>query len=121
MSILSATPSTATRETVLARRVIEIKSAPKRLTREMLRLWTDAFDALWEPEVIGDETITVSDKLAALGTDGKEIFEINTAFTAFMLSQLTGKRDDFVAKMNAKLATIPAHTINADGTVTLNS
>ena len=86
----------------------------------MMRLWNSAFDALWTEETVDGHLISVADKLAELGTDAKELFDINTAFTTFMLTQLTGKRDDMVARIQNKLATIPAFTAHEDGTITLD-
>lgn len=100
---------------LLERRVQEIKSSPRRLAEQMYQQWEQSFNALWT-----EGKFTVVQKLEALDTDAAELFALNTAFVTFMVTQLTSKRDDLVQKIQEKVATIPEHTINEDGTVTLD-
>jgi hypothetical protein len=111
-----------TREQRLQRLVGEIKAAPISLVNEMVNRWNRAFDQLWSESFtpVG-EPITVEEKLAALGTNAAELFELNTIFTQFIITQLTGKRDDIVAQIVAKVATIPPYTVNPDGSITLDA
>jgi len=115
MSILQQTQNVVTEQQRLQNRVREIKNAPARLTEHMFIEWNRAFDSLWN-----NDGFTVEQKLSALGTDAKELFELNTAFTTFMLGQLSGKRDDLVVKIAQKIATIPAFTIKPNNTVVLD-
>jgi hypothetical protein len=100
---------------LLQRRVQEIKSAPRKLTEMMYQQWEQSFNALWTTG-----KFTPAQKLEELGTDAAELFELNSIFVTFMITQLTGKRDDLVQSIQEKVATIPEHTINEDGTVTLD-
>ena len=99
----------------LERRVQEIKSSPRRLAEQMYQQWEQSFNALWT-----ENRFTVAQKLEALDTDAAELFALNTAFVTFMVTQLTGKRDDLVQKIQDKINSMPAYTIVSDGTVTLN-
>ena len=114
MSIL--TNQSVSDEQKLQRRATQIKSAPRQLAEMMMSQWLSSFDALWK-----SGEFTPAQKLAALGTDAAEIFALNSQFVTFMVTQLTGKRDDLVAAIQAKVATIPACTIHEDGTVTINA
>lgn len=100
---------------LLQRRVQEIKSTPRKLTEQMYQQWLQGFNALWT-----DGKFTAAQKLQALDTDAAELFALNTAFVTFMVTQLTGKRDDLVQHMQDKINAMPAYTIHDDGTVTLN-
>jgi flagellar biosynthesis GTPase FlhF len=102
-------------EQLLQRRIQEIKSSPRRLAEMMYQQWEQSFNALWT-----EGKFTVAQKLEAVSTDAAELFELNSTFVTFMITQLTGKRDDLVQKIQEKVATIPEHTINEDGTVTLD-
>lgn len=114
MSILAN--QTITDEQKLQRRIDQIKAAPKQLAETMMNQWLASFNALW---MSGE--FTPAQKLAALGTDAAEIFALNSQFVTFMVTQLTGKRDDLVAAIQAKVASMPACTIHEDGTVTINA
>jgi hypothetical protein len=113
MSIL--TPTTQSEQQLLETRAKQIKQAPARLAEMMFQQWESSFNSLWK-----EGKFTPAQKLEAIGTDAKELFELNSQFVTFMVTQLTGKRDDLVQKIQEKVASIPAHTINADGTVTLD-
>lgn len=59
--------------------------------------------------------------LEAMGTNAGKVFAINAAF-AQMVAQLLTQEGDTVrlARLQAILSRIPAHTIHEDGTVTLD-
>jgi hypothetical protein len=113
MSLLS--PELTDQE-FLARRATQLKASPRNLTVKMFQHWMKSFNMLWDT----NRSITPAQKLEALGTDAAELFELNAAFVTFMVTHLTGKRDDLVQAIQEKVASIPPHTVNADGTVTLD-
>lgn len=116
MSLLAQQqPQGPSEEVILQRRVQEIKSAPRKLAEQMYQQWEQSFNALWS-----SERFTPQQKLQALGTDAEELFELNSVFVTFMITQLSGKRNDLVQAIQEKVATIPAYTVNNDGTVTLD-
>jgi len=85
---------------------------PAQITMFLYTCWRDSFEALH-----GDPS-TRPQKLQILGNNAVELFQLNSALTQFMISQLTGKRDDLVAEINARLARLPQFNFNSDGTVT---
>jgi len=96
----------------------KIKTSPKEIAEQMFNMWEEAFNALWgqQPGL----PFTIQQKLEAIGTDAAELFELNSQFVTFMITNLTGRRDDLVARIQQKVATIPPYTVNQDGTVTLD-
>ncbi len=115
MSILAQQNQT-TDEVLLQNRANQIKAAPRQLAELMFNQWSASFNALWGQ----GGKFTPAQKLEAIGTDAAELFLINTQFVTFMVTQLTGKRDDLVAKIQELVATIPACTVHPDGTVTID-
>lgn len=91
------------------KRVLE---SPAQLAGLLYTVWMENFDALHR------DPSTRAQKLQILGPNAVELFELNSALTQFMIAQLTGKRDDLVAEINARLATLPQFNFNQDGTVT---
>jgi hypothetical protein len=116
MSILNPVPVQPDEQVILMNKARYIKQAPLRLAENMLEEWETSFDALWREE----GKFTPAQRLEAIGTDAEELFELNSQFVTFMVSQLTGKRNDLVQRIQEKVATIPAYTVNNDGTVTLD-
>ena len=90
----------------------QLLEMPSRMVGFLYVNWRDSFEALH-----GDPS-TRAQKLQILGTNAVELFQLNSALTQFMISQLSGKRDDLVAEINARLATLPEFNFNPDGTVT---
>ena len=74
------------------------------VTRSLKKIWASE-----APQGIIDE----------LGTDAKELFELNTNTVQFLFTELTGKRDAQLAEITEILATVPPYTVNEDGTVTI--
>lgn len=103
-------------EVLLRNRANQIKYAPRILAETMFTQWSASFQALWGE----GGKFTPAQKLEAIGTDAAELFALNTQFVTFMVTQLTGKRDDLVAKINTMVASIPACTVHQDGTVTID-
>lgn len=111
MSIFNAQNKQPTVEEVALR----IKLQTAQVPQQIIRRWESIFNFLWS-----DGVYTAEEKIAALGTDAGELFEANQALVDFIVAQLTGKRDDIVESINAKIAALPAYTIHPDGTVTLD-
>ena len=76
--------------------------------------WASSFDALWNNNQLSAEEI-----IAALGTDAAEVFYLSSAIVQFMSTVFAGRREDILAKIQKKLATLPEFTINENGTVSL--
>jgi len=74
--------------------------------------WKNSFESLH-----GEPSLRPQ-KLEILGANAVELFQLNAALTQFMINQLSGKRDDLVGEINARLATLPEFNFNPDGTVT---
>lgn len=95
--------------------VNQIKAAPRRLAEQLIKQWEHTFDALWTES----NGVTPAKRIEALGPNAAELFAINAALVQFLVSTLAGQDDAMVARIMAKVAVIPEHMINEDGTVTL--
>jgi hypothetical protein len=58
--------------------------------------------------------------LAELGTDAAEVFELSAATVQFMTAILSGRLDEKLAAIQAKIAAKPATTVREDGSVTID-
>ena len=110
-------PVTLTKEQRMAPKVSHMLASSRRTAEQLVHQWDSSVRELWSPG--GD--ITPADLLAAIGTEAGEMMTLSRALTAFLISTLTGKRDDLVAIIERRLATIPAFTIGVDGTVTVDA
>jgi hypothetical protein len=93
-----------------------IKVQASRIPEQMVNNWMQTYNLVWS-----DGVYTAEEKIAALGTDAGELFKASEDFIAFIIGQLTGKRDDLVAEITEIIASNPTYTINPDGTVTLDA
>lgn len=93
-----------------------IKSSAFQASEQMLNSWNQTFDMLWRE----GGAFTPAEKLEALGTEAAELFQLSAAMVEFMINNLSGKRDDALAIIAAKVSSMPALTINSDGTVTID-
>lgn len=114
MSILATTQNQLSSEQKLQQRASQIKKSTAMTAETMLRDWATTFDMLWR-----NGQFSAAEKIEALGEDAKEIFLLSAAMVEFMKAVFAGRREDLIAKIDEKLATLPNFTINADGTVTL--
>lgn len=96
----------------LIQQMKRVLQMPMEMVGFLYTRWRDSF------EVLHGDPATRPQKLQILGTNAVELFQLNAALTQFMISQLSGKRDDLVAEINARLATLPQFNFNQDGTVT---
>jgi hypothetical protein len=90
----------------------QVLEAPGVIVGFLYTNWKNSFESLHGQPSLRPQ------KLEILGTNAVELFQLNAALTQFMISQLTGKRDDLVAEINARLVTLPQFNFNPDGTVT---
>ena len=86
------------------------------MAEDLIRKWETAFDFMWTER----DGVTPAMRLADLGPLASELFDENAALVEYLISRLTGKDDATVARIMAKVATIPPYTIHEDGTVTLD-
>lgn len=113
------TPPELTPEQIAQRAEVaarNIRKIPRQIVDLLLPVWIKAFDGLWTETFEG----SIAARLEALGEDGGELLERNTALVAFLLEQLAGEDQETIDFINAKMASIPAHTVAPDGTVTLD-
>lgn len=89
------------------------KRQAKILADQLIRSWHAGWDTIWSAE----DPAAV---LAELGTDAGELFELNDAMVTFLASTLTGKRQEELDDILAKVAAKPATTIQPDGSVTID-
>jgi len=101
--------------TPAARSATQIKNRTSRLAEHIVREWEHSFDAIWN-----NQSATPAEVLTELGTDAAEVFALNTEFVTFMGVILPTRLDDEWARIQAKLNSIQAHTVNPDGTVTIS-
>lgn len=86
------------------------------MAEQIVQQWERSFDLLWEEK----DGVTSAMQLAEIGTYAAELFQTNSDLVTFLVTTLSGKDDDLVGRIMAKVATIPAYTIHEDGTVTLD-
>lgn len=111
MSIFNVQNTEPTVEQVAQRIKVQATSVPE----QIIRNWEQLYSLIWS-----NGLYTAEEKIAALGTDAGELFKANEDLVAFIVTQLTGKRDDLVEKVTGMVYNLPAYTINPDGTVTLD-
>jgi len=109
-------PIPPTKEERKAAKAVHILTSSRRTAERLVYQWDNSVRELWSPG--GD--ITPAELLAEIGTEAGEMMDLSRALTAFLITTLTGKRDDLVAFIERRLATIPAFTTHKDGTVTID-
>ena len=114
MSVLNyKTQSELSSEEKNRTRANRINSITVSSSEKLINGITKSLSLIWE----SDDPQGVLD---ALGTDAKELFEINTETLNFLTTVLAGKRDEDLEKIAEKVAKILPHTIHEDGTVTID-
>ena len=101
----------------LERQTQQILASPRQIAEQMARSWINAFDTLWR--TLGE--VAPADKLAAIGTDGKELMESSEAFVTFIASVLSGKDDVLLDEVLNRFNEMPELLVGADGTVSINA
>jgi hypothetical protein len=94
----------------------ELRLALPTITEIIFRQWAISMDKFWKY----DPNLTVQERFDYLGNKSAEVFQYNTLLFEFLVTNLTGKRDDLVVKMMEKLEMIQPYTINQDGTITIH-
>jgi hypothetical protein len=97
------------------RATTQIKNRAARLAETIIREWEHGFDALWN-----NPQATPAEVLAELGTDAAEVFELSAATVQFMAAILSGRLDEKLAAIQAKIEAKPATTVHEDGSVTID-
>lgn len=91
----------------------QVKRATSQMAYQLIQSWNHGWDLIWSSE----DPAAV---LAELGTDASEIFELNEQLVAYFVSSLTGRRQEDLDAILAKVAAKPATTTAEDGTVTID-
>jgi len=99
----------------LNRQVTRLRRASRSLVDNLIRQWESDFDLLWSNQ----GGVTPAQRLAELGTDGGELFSHSTALVTFLLTELGSQDPDTSARIQAKVASMPAITVNQNGTVSI--
>jgi hypothetical protein len=115
------TNPTITKKELLDREVSNILRAPKAIAEQLVNSWCQSFDSLWNskenrnPEL----TVTIADRLEAIDTEAVDLFAESSALCTFLVSRLSVTRPDLVEKITSRVASIPAYTVNEDGSIVL--
>jgi len=111
MSIIKKkTKVTLNEDEIRATRVLNTTSS---MAENMINLWNNGWDSIWD----APDPATV---LVELGTDAGEVFALNENVIAFFGSSLTGRRQEDLDAITAKVLAKPATTTHPDGTVTID-
>jgi hypothetical protein len=97
--------------TELTTQANDIIKAPNMIVNTMYSGWAQAFDLLHGNPNKRPQLLEI------IGTYGTDLFLLNNTLTTFMVSELTGRRDDIVDDITKKLSTLPNFIFNNNGTV----
>ena len=112
MSVLNQQPQPTL--TPAERSARQVKRAATQMAFQLIQSWNHGWDLIWSSE----DPAAV---LAELGTDAGEIFELNEDLIAYFNTTLTGRKQDELDAIMAKVAAKPATTTAEDGSVTIDS
>ena len=110
MSILQNQVNPLSKEVKAAK---QVRRATSQMAYQLIQSWNHGWDLIWAAE----DPAAV---LAELGTDAAEIFELNEQLVAYFVTSLSGRRQDDLDKILAKVAAKPATTTAGDGSVTID-
>jgi len=117
MSLLTtgaaAVSASIQQEKEIVQRVNSVVQAPLNILQSIYFTWAKAFNDLHGDEVLRPIL------LEKIGTNATELFVLNSSLTTFMISQLSGVRDDIIQDIHNRLATLPEFTFHPDGSVTV--
>jgi len=91
----------------------QVKRATSQMAYQLIQSWNHGWDLIWSSE----DPAAV---LAELATDAREIFQLNEDIIAYFNTTLAGRKQDDLDAIMAKVATKPATTTAADGSVTID-
>ena len=119
MSLLQKTTPVAA-PSMLDNQVARIIASPRQIVVSLVSQWEQTFDTLWRT---GGQ-VSVEDKLAAIGTDGAELVQRSRDLVEFIIAQIssgdpTKVDQELIARIMAKVASMPEIVVGADGTITL--
>ena len=83
------------------------------MASQLIQQWNQGWDALWGSE----DPAAV---LVEIGTEAEEIFALNDDIIDYFTITLTGRKQDELDAILAKMATKPATTTAANGSVTID-
>ena len=115
------TNPTITKKELLDREVSNILRAPKAMAEQLVNAWCQSFDMLWNTRENRDPelTITIADRLEAIGVEASDLFEESSALCIFLIGRLSVTRPDLVEKITSRVASMPAYTTSTDGSMVL--
>jgi len=90
-----------------------ILQTPNNIVASMYTQWLEGFNLLHDDF----DTTRRQQLLQLIGTYGVELFQLNTVLTTFMITNLSGVRNDIVEGIFTKLNTLPNFVFNNDGSV----
>jgi hypothetical protein len=102
-------------EQIILKKANSVTQAPRQILQSIYFTWARAFNDLH-----GDEQLRPA-LLQKIGPAAAELFQLNSALTTFMISALSGVRDDIVQDIQQRLASLPELTFHSDGTVTVGA
>jgi hypothetical protein len=92
----------------------QVRRATSQMAYQLIRSWNHGWDLIWSSDDPGAV-------LAELGTDAREIFELNEQLIGFFETALAGRRQEDLDAILAKVAAKPVTTTAEDGSVTIGS
>ncbi|WP_346189767.1 hypothetical protein [Rubritalea halochordaticola] len=112
MSVLETT--TMTPPTPAEKRAARLRESMPQTAKVLVAYWEENFDTLWgSPDVAAT--------LVELGADAAEMFDLSSKYVTFLAGFMGGTPlQPELDRLLAKVAALPAYTIQPDGTVTLD-
>jgi len=98
-------------EDEVSSRIRSLLLAPGNIATILYHGWSDAFN------ILHSNTTLRPQLLSGLGNRAGELFLLNSTLTTFMLTQLSGARNDIANLIYEKLNSLPNFIFNPDGTV----
>lgn len=94
------------------RKASRVKHINAVLANEIVRCWHEGWDLIWDHD-------DPQEVLNALGEDASEVFEINEQTVSFLANVLSGRKQDQIDAILAKVAAKPATQTDENGNVTI--
>jgi len=114
MSILNDNPTPVISDQVrTSEKSYRVKRDTIQITDALINSVTSRLKHIWEdptPQGVIDQ----------LGTDAEEIFQFIDNTTLFLNTELSGKRDEDLVKIQAAVNLIQPYTVSANGTISID-